>query len=144
VCNLGQFCLKVTTGNNRIDDDQGYIKIWVDHGAGYQAAATSDDKYGFNSIVLDECYFTFVSLQVQNTNNDGWGGAISFSIDGGATYVSMECVTGCGGSSPVRTEYFSVDGNGERQCKDGKICTIKPRKYHAHARAAWISVRIVS
>jgi hypothetical protein len=141
VCNLGQFCLKVRTGNTRYDD--GYIKIWVDHGAGHQAAATSDDKYGFDSIVLDECYFTFVSLQVQNTNNDAWGGAISFSIDGGATYLSMECVTGCKGSSPVSTEDFTVDGDGSHYCDYGRLCTIKPRKYYAHSRAAWISVRIV-
>jgi hypothetical protein len=92
--------------------------------------------------VLDECYFTFVSLQVQNTNKDGWAGDISFSTNGGATYSLMECVTGCGGS-PVSTEDFAVDGNGSRDCNNRRLCTIKPRKYHVHSHAAWISVRIV-
>jgi hypothetical protein len=130
----------VKTGNEPEDD--GYIKIWVDHGAGYQAAATSGQKYNRNFVVLDECYFTFVSLQVQNENNDGWAGDISFSTDKGATYSLMECVHGCG-KSPVSTENFAVDGDWKRQCNGGTLCTIKPSKYHVHSHAAWISVRIV-
>jgi hypothetical protein len=131
VWNLGQFCLKVKTGNG--NDSDGFIKIWVDHGAGYQAKPTSDDKYAFGSVVLDECYFTFVSLQVQNKIDNAWKGAILFSTDGGVTYSSMECTIGCGGRSAVSTQLLQVDKADSSGCGDGRLCTIKPRKYHVHS-----------
>jgi hypothetical protein len=93
-------------------------------------------------MVIEECYFTFVSLQVQNTNNDGWRGAISFSTDGGATYSSMVCVTGCGGIA-VSTHDLVVDGNTNVDCSNGRRCFIKPRKYLMHTFVVGIFIRTV-
>ena len=109
---------------------EGFLAIWVDQGAGPQAALPAEEMYSYqkyDSVVLEECYFSFVSVQVENKNRDGWFGSVSYSSDGGATFLSMVCTSGC--DEMTDTSALVVDGDSFTGlgCY-GKRCTIQPRK----------------
>jgi hypothetical protein len=133
---LGRHCLKVQTANELDHEDSaGRMAIWVDHGAGLQAANTFEKFNNFGSIVLDQCYFTFVSLEVQSSNpDDGWLGSISYSSDGGATHASIVCASGCSDAANLSALWIGGTDVGDAVgCDKGRTCSIEPRKCPFHS-----------
>ena len=121
------YCLRILTGVKGISN--GYLRAWINAGTGYTEVTNGLTFYNVNAIVVPEttCYPNQFSVQVQNTNNNGWIGNIERSIDGGITWAPMVCADQCtvpGGS----TFDIVVDGNndatGHDGCKNGALCTL--------------------
>ena len=120
-------CLRVITGG--ITGDGGYVDVYVDKndGNGYVEVSQSNEKYGRNSIVIEDCYTNLIDVQVMNTNTNAWKGSVETSVDGGATYYPMSCGDLC---TPlgVLTTNILVDGNantgGNVRCVNSNRCTL--------------------
>ena len=92
--------------------DNGFLTAFVEYGTPtVTSKVTTDDEYQLNSVVLDDCYDNFNSIEVYNTNNNAWVGSITFSVDNKQTYSPMQCASGCTGALPAPTSRIVVDGD---------------------------------
>ena len=119
------YCLRITTGN--AENDHGTMDVIV-AGALISSTGTFWSK---GSVVLKKCYRDMPTLQVTNPSNDGWRGAIEFSVDGGSTWEAASCSdlycdVDYGGDG--NTTHIVVDGDFDgwkgTRCEGGAMCTI--------------------
>ena len=123
-------CIKAVTGTGY--DYDGRVTVYVDQGQGFQAATEVNAYYGAGATVLDECYGALAGVRVQNTNDNVWGGSITFARgdrDRAGPYTAGACATctkaGSSGAIVVDGDSRSVLWAGHTSCLGGAMCDIQ-------------------
>ena len=119
----GKRCIKITTDTNQ--DHDGRVTVYIDQGTGFQAATPINEYYAKGSTVLDECYANLTAVRMQNTDNDGWDGAVMFARDKAGPYSAGVCPT-CDTVGSSADIAFDCDdtGGAPTKCLNGKMCDI--------------------
>ena len=131
-----EWCYWIET--NELACSQGYLTIYVRDGysGDYEYVKGSDRLYSGGEEVFKKCFSEGTLLQVLNSNQDGWGGSIKFSNDGGKKYEYAACTDGCTGDHMYELDEMSADGNNDpcdwadnlatARCIDGYVQHIAP------------------
>jgi hypothetical protein len=129
---LKKACLKVITGTGGPDAGTMLVTIYTPTGG---AETVPSRRYSSGSTVIDKCWdgdSINMMVDVKGSTNDGWGGSITLSADGGNTYAPMTCKT-CGNTSKdSSSDSMYVDGNadgrhmGSTHCDNGATCRLVP------------------
>jgi len=108
-----EWCYWIET--NELACSQGYLTIYVRDGysGDYEYVKGSDRLYAGGEEVFKKCFSEGTLLQVLNSNQDGWGGSIKFSNDGGKKYEYAACTDGCTGDHMYELDEMLADGNND-------------------------------
>jgi len=94
-------CVKIVTGGESRND--GQLDVLIDFGSGAMLQATG--HFAINKAVLDKCYDAEIaSVQVRGTDENEWTGTVTYSSNGGVSYLAMTCSAGCTGTSRETTK----------------------------------------
>jgi len=121
----GTTCIKITTGGK--DGDNGRLIVSIDSGNGFQQV--EEGSHPLLDLVHDECYATFVGLQVTSDSENDWVGTIEYSNDNKETYVPFICEN-CDSTStsteanPIVVDGDAVFGTDGAHCGNGATCSL--------------------
>ena len=121
------FCLKVVTGTGSNHD--GNLQLHINTGSGLFNVAAGWFELG--DTVYDECFAAGLwGVQVIGPTANAWAGSVLYSVDGGATYSALDCVSNTCSGTTTTTSLIAVDGNADAldisttMCVDGGSCDL--------------------
>ena len=136
------YCLRVTTSNIATCD--GFLIVDVFRADGSQSRVSPGDvDLRLGAEVVKDCDFADISrVEFSAPKPDGWCGTFEYSSDGGATFFSLKCTSGCTFNVAPNycknanectdnrcSEFVIADGDGNgyggADCIDGKVCTLE-------------------